>query len=201
MISGKYVDVSVYQKAKKGNHFCGDSYFFVEEDQIFLGVLADGLGSGEIAKESSQAVIDIVRQHKYKTVKEIIEICNKRLIGMRGAVMGILKIDFMDQTFTFSSIGNIGIIVLEHGVKKKRNIPSSGYLGSRYRGVKVMTEKLKKDTNFIVFSDGVMDKELSQCFFKDYNVDRITEAYAHYSDNTRQDDTTLLAIRYKGEKG
>ena len=90
---------------------------------------------------------------------------------------------------------------MEDGVKKKRNIPSSGYLGSRYRGVKVMTEKLKKATNFIVFSDGVMDKELSQYFFKDYNVGRITEAYAHYSDNTRQDDTTLMAIRYKGEKG
>lgn len=64
-----------------------------------------------------------------------------------------------------------------------------------------MTEKLSEGTNFIVFSDGVMDKELSQYFFKDYNVDRITEAYARYSDNIRQDDTTLLAIRYKGEKG
>lgn len=200
MISGKYVDVSVYQKSKKSNHLCGDSYFFVEEDHIFLGVLADGLGSGEIAKESSQAVIDIVKQHKYKTVKEIIELCNKQLIGMRGAVMGILKIDFISQNFTFSSIGNIGIIILENGVKRRRNIPSAGYLGSRYRGVKVMREKLSEGTNFIVFSDGVMDKELSQCFFQDYNVDRITEAYAHYSNNTRQDDTTLLAIRYKGEK-
>ncbi|WP_040983634.1 SpoIIE family protein phosphatase [Oceanobacillus jeddahense] len=201
MISGKYVDVSVYQKSKKGNHFCGDSYFFIEEDQMFLGVLADGLGSGEIAKESSQAVIDIVQQHKYKTVKQIIDLCNKQLIGMRGAVMGILKIDFVDQTFTFSSIGNIGIIILEKGCKKKRNIPSSGYLGSRYRGVKVMTEKLSEGTNFIVFSDGVKDKELSEYYFKDYKVERITDAYAQYSDSARQDDTTLMAIRYKGEKG
>ncbi|MFD1067137.1 SpoIIE family protein phosphatase [Oceanobacillus locisalsi] len=201
MISGKYVDVSVYQKSKKGNHFCGDSYFFIEEDQLFLGVLADGLGSGENAKESSQAVIDIVKQYKHQTVKEIIDLCNKQLVGMRGAVMGILKIDFIDQTYTFSSIGNIGIIILEQGCKKKRNIPSSGYLGSRYRGVKVMTEKLSDGTNFIVFSDGVKDKELSAYYFTDYNVERITDLYAQNIDNTRQDDTTLMAIRYKGEKG
>ncbi|WP_152655456.1 SpoIIE family protein phosphatase [Oceanobacillus sp. CFH 90083] len=200
MISGRYVDVSVYQKAKKGNHFCGDSYFFIEEDQIFLGVLADGLGSGEIAKESSQAVIDIVKQHKNKTVKEVVDLCNKELIGMRGAVMGILKIDLTDQTFSFSTIGNIGIIIFEKAGKKKRNIPSSGYLGSRYRGVKVMTEKLTEGTNFIVFSDGVQDKELSACYFKDCDVERITNAYAQYNDNSRQDDTTLMAIRYKGEK-
>ncbi|WP_080875339.1 SpoIIE family protein phosphatase [Oceanobacillus timonensis] len=201
MISGKYVDVSVYQKSKKGNHFCGDSYFFIEEDQLFLGVLADGLGSGEIAKESSQVVVDIVKQHKHQTVKEIIDLCNKQLVGMRGAVMGILKIDFIDQSFTFSSIGNIGIIILEQGCKKKRNIPSSGYLGSRYRGVKVMTEKLNDGTNFIVFSDGVKDKELSAYYFKDYNVERITDAYKQNIHHTRQDDTTLMAIRYKGEKG
>lgn len=201
MISGKYVDVSVYQQSKKGNHLCGDSYFFIEEDHMFLGVLADGLGSGAIAKESSQAVIDIVKEHKFKTVKEIVDLCNKKLLGMRGAVMGILKLDFIDQTFTFSSIGNTGIIILERGCKKKRNIPSSGYLGSRYRGVKAMTEKLTDGTNFIVFSDGVKDKELSAYYFKDYNVEQITDTYAQHSDGTRQDDTTLLAIRYKGEKG
>ncbi|GIO24310.1 SpoIIE family protein phosphatase [Oceanobacillus sp. J11TS1] len=201
MNSGKYVDVSVFQKSKKGNHLCGDSYFFIEEEQMFLAVLADGLGSGEIAKESSQIVVDIVEQHTDKTVEEIVKICNKQLIGMRGAVIGILKLDFMDQTFTFSTIGNIGIIVLENGVPKKRNIPSSGYLGSLYRSVKVMTQKLTKGTNFIMFSDGVMDKELSKYFFKDDNVERITETYAQYSDRTRHDDTTLMAIRYRGEKG
>lgn len=199
MISGKHVDVSVYQKPKKGNYLCGDSYFFIEEDHMFLGVIADGLGSGEIAKESSQIVVEVVEQHTDKTVKEIIQLCNKQLIGMRGAVIGILKIDFISQTFTFSSIGNIGIIIFENAGNKKRNIPNAGYLGSRYRDAKIMTEKLSKDTNFIIFSDGVLDKELSPCFFKDYNVGRITEAFEHYSDNTRADDTTLLAIRYRGE--
>lgn len=195
------MDVSIYQKSKKGNYLCGDSYFCIEDENMFLGVLADGLGSGGIAKESSQAVVEIIKDHLDRTVEELIRLCNKKLVKMRGAVVGILKIDFKNETYTFSSIGNIGVIILEDGAGKKRNIPNAGYLGTHYRAPKVMTEKVMKGTNFIMFSDGVMDKELSQGYFKDTDVDRITDAYAYLSDSSRNDDTTLMAIRYRNEQG
>ena len=192
--------VSVYQKAKKGNAYCGDSYFYTETKDEFVCALADGLGSGEFAMESSQAVIDIIKENKHASVEELVQKCNKILLGKRGVVLGILKINFNTEMYSFSSIGNIGIMTLANDNKKTRNIPKSGYLGGFKRPIKVVNYKLQKGTSFIMFSDGVKDKELSQCFFKEKDVDSITSAYAQTTEKDRADDTTLIAMRYPNIK-
>jgi len=190
------VDVSVFQKPKKGNFHCGDSYFYTETENEFICALADGLGSGEFAKESSQIVIDIIKSNVHSTVEQLVKTCNTQLLGKRGVVLGILKLDFQTRVSTFSSIGNIGIMYITNDKKKKRNIPNSGYLAGFKRPFKVMNQKLEKDMNFIMFSDGVLDKELSQCFFANEDVDSITKSYELMSEKDRHDDTTLIAIRY-----
>ncbi|WP_010651739.1 protein phosphatase 2C domain-containing protein [Oceanobacillus massiliensis] len=197
MNSGKRVKVSVFQKPKKGNYECGDSYFYTETENEFLCVIADGLGSGEFAKESSQIVIDIIKSNIHATVEQLVKVCNSQLQGKRGVVIGILKLDFANLISSFSSIGNIGIMSITNERQKKRNIPNAGYLAGYHRSFKVMKQELKPDMNFIMFSDGVMDKELSQCFFSNEDVDSITKTYEQTSNATRVDDTTLIAIRYE----
>src|SRR5699024_11712512 len=122
------MQVAIYQQAKKGKGFCGDSYFYSETESEFICAIADGLGSGKFAKESSQIVIDIIKNNRYDSVQQIIKKCNKQLYGKRGAVLGILKIDLNSHKYTFSSIGNIGLIIIDSNSKNRRNIFSSGYL-------------------------------------------------------------------------
>src|SRR5699024_9744477 len=98
-MNGTYVDVAVYQKTKVGNHLCGDSYFYKETDDGFICALADGLGSGEYAKESSDIVMDVIRHHMGASVKDLVKKCNKRLYGKRGVVLGILKFDFKTEMY------------------------------------------------------------------------------------------------------
>lgn len=200
MTVGSKIEVSVFQKAKKGNYHCGDSYFYIETENEFVCALADGLGSGEFAKESSQIVIDIIRNNIGATVEELVKICNARLLGKRGVVLGILRMDYGTQTSAFSSIGNIGIMSITKDEKKKRNIPNAGYLAGYHRPFKVMTQRLEPEMTFIIFSDGVLDKELSQRFFLNKDVRCITKAYEQTSNKIRMDDTTLIAVRYKSEK-
>lgn len=190
------VDVSVFQKPKKGNFHCGDSYFYKETENEFICALADGLGSGEFAKESSQIVIDIIQNNVHFTVEQLVKACNEQLQGKRGVVLGILKLDFQTQVSTFSSIGNIGIMSITNDKKKKRNIPNSGYLAGYNRPFKVMNQKLENGMNFVMFSDGVLDKELSQCFFANKDVRSITRSYERMIDKDRHDDTTLIVMRY-----
>jgi len=190
------IHVSVFQKAKKGNVYCGDSYFYTETKDEFVCALADGLGSGEFAMESSQAVIDIIKENNHTSVEEVVQKCNRVLVGKRGVVLGILKINFNTEMYSFSSIGNIGIMTMTNEKKKTRNIPKSGYLGGFKRPIKVVNHKLQKGTTFIMFSDGVEDKELSQCFFKEKDMDSITSSYAQTTGEIRADDTTLIAMRY-----
>lgn len=191
------VHVSVYQEAKKGNAFCGDSYFYVETEHHFVCALADGLGSGEYAMESSQAVINIIKENNDVSVEELVHKANQILAGKRGVVLGILRIDFNSEVYSFSSIGNIGIMTVTKDRKKVRNIPNTGYLAGYKRPIKVVNYKLQKGMNFIMFSDGVLDKELSQCFFINTDVKSITTTYEQTTDKNRQDDTTLIAVRYE----
>lgn len=199
MSSSSRVSVSVFQKAKKGNYHCGDSYFHTETENEFICALADGLGSGEYAKESSQIVMDIIQSNVAATVEQLVKACNTQLLGKRGVVLGILKLDFRTQISTFSSIGNIGIMIVSKDKKRKRNIPNAGYLAGYQRKFTVMKEKLESGMNFIVFSDGVINSELSQCFFSNKDVNSITRTYEHTSENDRRDDTTLIAMRYVSE--
>ncbi|MCZ0702676.1 negative regulator of sigma-B (phosphoserine phosphatase) [Natronobacillus azotifigens] len=188
--------VSVYQKPKIGNYYCGDSYFHQEFEDCFVCALADGLGSGESAKESSEAVMEIIKRNPIASIDELVKLSNKALVGKRGVVLGLLRLDFTKHSYTFASIGNIGMMTVGQGAVKKRNIPSSGYLGSFARPLKVIQDSLEDDMLFIMFSDGVISKDLSYRFFEKKDVEKITDIFSRYVDHNRPDDTTLMVMKY-----
>ncbi|WP_369414009.1 indirect negative regulator of sigma-B activity [Aquibacillus saliphilus] len=192
----EHVEVSVYQKAKKGNYYCGDSYYYNESENHFICALVDGLGSGEYAKESSQAVTTIIAQNDQASVEQIIKQSNKSLVGKRGVVLGVLKFNFLDQTYAFSSLGNIGVMTITTNNVKNRNIPNYGYLGSYPKQVKVFRGKLDEGMVFIMFSDGVNSTDLSSKYFFDKDVEKITKTFSSVSGKNQHDDTTLIAMRY-----
>ncbi|SDK31350.1 SpoIIE family protein phosphatase [Sediminibacillus albus] len=196
----KNMRVAVYQEAKKGNYYCGDSYYYQETDNEFICALADGLGSGEHAKESSQAVMDVVEENIHADVEQLIKICNERLVGKRGVVLGVLKINFLNDSYSFSSIGNIGIMTITDDQEKKRSIPNSGYLGGYRRPFKVFEGKMDPGMIFIMFSDGVNAMDLSAKYFLGKDVDRITETYSSLVGENKNDDTTLIAMKYSRNK-
>jgi len=193
----KKVKTAIFQKPKEGNYHCGDSYFYLETENEFLCAIADGLGSGEYAKESSQIVINIIRKNMDQPIESIIKICNEQLFGKRGVVLGVLKMYFRSSVYSFSSIGNIGIVVVDQNKKKKRNIPSSGYLAGYPRKFKVVQGKLEPNMNFVMFSDGVTDKDLSEMSVFGQSVDNIIQTFKYKSNPVRDDDTTLIAMRYE----
>lgn len=193
------VETAVFQKAKHNQYCCGDSYFYTETDHEYVCALADGLGSGEFAKESSDIVIGIIKENIHATVEQLIKKCNQKLSGKRGAVIGILRIDFRTGEYTFSSIGNIGILTISENGKKKRSIPNAGYLAGYHRPFKVVTDQFVSGMNFILFSDGVTDQDLSQWFLLSRDVHQVVQTFANYTEGEiRTDDTTLIAIRYDG---
>lgn len=190
------VAVSAYQVPKKGNYYCGDSYFYKETENGFICALADGLGSGEFAKESSQAVVDVIENNMDDSIERLVEKCNNALSHKRGAVLGLLRLDFEQEWYSFTSIGNIGIIVIPPNGKRKRNIPSAGYLSGYPRSYKVSQEKLSSGMLFFMFSDGVNERTLSSNTFVSTNVDYIMENFKHQQHKPYDDDTTFIAMKY-----
>ncbi|WP_096270962.1 SpoIIE family protein phosphatase [Paucisalibacillus globulus] len=191
------VKVAVFQEAKNGNNECGDSYFYRETENEFICALADGLGSGEFAKESSKIVIDIIKENYHSPVEELVKKCNEKLIGKRGTVLAILKIDYRSNNYSISSIGNVGVMTITGGNTRKRSVPNAGYLAGFNRKFKVVQEPLENEMNFVMYTDGVTSKELTERYFYEKDVERITKNFALKSKEKRKDDTTLIAIQYK----
>lgn len=192
------IEIAVYQKEKKGNSCCGDSYFYHDDGKTFVCALADGLGSGEYAMESSQTVINVVKENAHLPEKELARLCTQKLAGQRGVVVGILIINYDEQSFKFLSIGNIGLRTITSDFKKNRNIPNRGYLGGFQREFSVMKAKVEPNMKFILFTDGVTDEEISVDYFLYSNVDKIINTYKSVIDEPREDDTTLIALNYIG---
>nr|WP_079707981.1 indirect negative regulator of sigma-B activity [Paraliobacillus ryukyuensis] len=190
------MDISVFQQPKKGNYYCGDSYYYAETEDGFICALADGLGSGEFAKESSQAVMDVIKTNTKSSIEHIIKQCTQQLAGKRGAVLGILKVDFQEMNYSFSSIGNIGMMTISDESVKNRNIPNAGYLGGYPKPFKILRDKISDKMVFVMFSDGVNSLDLSSRFFLGKDVDKITESFSHYFSPIPSDDTTLIVMKY-----
>ena len=196
-----HVHISVYQKEKAGNYYCGDSYYYTETADGFLCVVADGLGSGEVAKESSQAVIDTIKEHPHASGDVLVKLLNQALIGKRGVVLGILRLNYHEKMYSYTSIGNIGLMTIDQATLKKRNIPIPGYLGVYPRKMKEVRDTLEEGTLFAVFSDGVHAKELSHVLFQSDDVHDITDQFHDTMIDKRDDDTTLLVLRYLPNRG
>jgi len=196
----RHVDVSVFQKSKQGNYYCGDSYYYLETETGFLAIVADGLGSGQVAKESSQAVIDVVKLNPDLQTDQLMRLCNKALVGKRGVVLGMLRLRYDEQVYRYSSIGNIGLMTINQETLKKRNIPISGYLGVFPRKVKEITEPLEGGMIFALFSDGVHARELSHVLFQLTDVHEMTDTFKDLMANDRDDDTTLVVVKYQPEQ-
>ncbi|WP_370551179.1 PP2C family serine/threonine-protein phosphatase [Halobacillus sp. GSS1] len=190
------MDLSIFQKAKKGNYYCGDSYFYKETDDAFLCALADGLGSGEMARESSKAVMEVIEEHPDLTLEALIKKCNEVLVGKRGVVLGILRIDFDNRTYSYSSIGNIGVITVDPDGKRNRNIPLAGYLSGYPRKLRISRGTVQKGMIFLMFSDGVNDRRLSSNLTHSKDVEQITQQYKELYGQSRDDDITLIAMAY-----
>ncbi|WP_102029365.1 SpoIIE family protein phosphatase [Salirhabdus sp. Marseille-P4669] len=194
----KRIDVAVFQQAKQGNFCCGDSFFTIEKDSKFICVLADGLGSGKMAKESSAAVVEVVQHNPLASMEEIIANCNNKLMDKRGAVIGILMIDLDTSTYALTSIGNIGIVSISPNGQQVKSVPTYGYLSGGKHPFHITNGDIEPGQVFLMYSDGVKDKELLKQTKYLGNIDHIVKYYEGIHKQTdEKDDTTLIVLKYK----
>jgi phosphoserine phosphatase RsbX len=147
--------VSSYQKPKKGNDLCGDSFYVTETDDYLICAVADGLGSGKMAKEASGAATDIIDQNHIETVEQLMHLCNDGLRHTRGAVIAIVKVDYKNQTATYSGVGNIRFMISAERQRAVHPLPKVGFLVGKPERFKVQDFNFEKELTFMLYSDGM----------------------------------------------
>jgi phosphoserine phosphatase RsbX len=147
--------VSSYQKPKKGNDLCGDSFYVKETEDYLICAVADGLGSGKMAKEASGAATDIIDQNHHETVEGLMHLCNEGLRHTRGAVIAIVKVDYHNHTATYSGVGNIRFMISAERQRAIHPLPKVGFLAGKPEKFKVQDFKFENELTMMLYSDGM----------------------------------------------
>ncbi|WP_257351841.1 PP2C family serine/threonine-protein phosphatase [Pseudalkalibacillus decolorationis] len=159
MIEGnvdQQVNISAFQRSKKEGQCNGDSYMVKETDEYFICLVADGLGSGEAARDASSKAVEIVEKHHSLDVKSLMSMCNEALYQTRGAVITLFKCYFKEQKLEYCGVGNIRFVISAPNGKIVNPLSKSGFLSGRPSNFAVKQLDYQKDSMFIVYSDGIV---------------------------------------------
>ncbi|WP_075619249.1 PP2C family serine/threonine-protein phosphatase [Paenisporosarcina indica] len=157
VIKHPFLEVFVYQEAKEGNKESGDTYFTYMNEQYFLCAIADGLGNGPIARQSSEIIPLILAEYHHETIDELLLRCNELMYQKRGAAVAIMKVDFIAKTLEYSCVGNIKFYMTRRDDEKMiYPLPVMGYLSGRPQKLRTQLYTYKPGDLFLLHSDGVV---------------------------------------------
>ncbi|RIW32755.1 phosphoserine phosphatase [Bacillus salacetis] len=185
------IEVYAKQVAKGKNPYCGDSFFFTSTDDYFICILADGLGSGEFAYESSNAVVELVEKHHHEDVSTLIDYCNQELMHKRGAAVAIMKAYYGSNEFEYSCVGNIRFYLYSSGGKMTYPLPVTGYLSGRPQKYRTQRFTYEPQSKFLLHSDGLNITNIKSLLQNSNSLRKINDEISlRLADPT--DDTTFI---------
>lgn len=181
-ILNEHVEAYIYQEAKQGNRESGDTYFVHSEPNYSIFAIADGLGSGPIARQSSEIIPKVLNEHHNESLDELLSRCNEYMIQKRGAAVAIVKIDYKQKTIQYSCVGNVRFYMLQGGEKMIYPLPVMGYLSGKPQKLKTQEYPYLPGDIFFLHSDGVLPRSPksllreSHCSYELYkNVEQLVK--------------------------
>ncbi len=189
-------DVSAVQRAKKNKSCCGDSFFIHETSDYLICALADGLGSGQGAHDASIAAVDVVRDHHEMPLDQLMEIVNRSLFHLRGAVVTIFRVDYHRKVISVCGVGNIKLLIFPEQGKAITPFSKPGFLSGRPLNFNVQEFPYPDNGMFLIHSDGInlMSRQIpaiKSLYYADDSAEtgNYLRELVKYNEN---DDMTLL---------
>ncbi|MDQ0233612.1 PP2C family serine/threonine-protein phosphatase [Metabacillus malikii] len=189
--SNDFVHTLAFQIPKQGKICCGDSFYINATEDYLICALADGLGSGEYANESSSAICTLVEENHHEDVEVLIDLCNKVLRNKRGATVSILKVDFKSKKFTYSSVGNIRFVFSLPSGSYIYPIPILGYLSGKPQKYRTQTYSYERGSKFIIHTDGLVLPAVKELLNQSHSVEELSQSLSKYT-KVGNDDLTYI---------
>lgn len=187
------VQVETYQRAKKGNVHCGDSFYIKETDEYLLCVVADGLGSGEQAMIASSAVTETANRYCDDSVDELMAKCNEAVRNTRGAAVAILKFYKHTYKFAYNNIGNIRFYLYSPEGVLTYPLPVKGFLSGRVQQrFRTQTFAFQPESRFLIHTDGLELKEVKSMFVRPVSIEQLSSQIQHSILSTNDDITYVI---------
>lgn len=190
--SNKHVHALAYQQKKEGKTICGDSFFMNATEDYYICVVADGLGSGEGAFDSSSLISEVVERYQHEEVTEIMNYCNEALRGKRGATISIMKVDVRKKVFSFSSVGNVRFVVYTPSGGFIYPLPVLGYLSGKPQKFKTYSYSYERGSKFLFHTDGLRALGLKSLLKDFHSIEEISNHLEIYTNNKNDDITYIV---------
>ncbi|WP_442597620.1 PP2C family serine/threonine-protein phosphatase [Neobacillus sp. D3-1R] len=188
----KNIEVYAHQSTKVGKTQCGDGYFFIETEDYFICVVADGLGSGKYAHEASSAVTEIIEKNHQESVESLMKECNRVLFEKRGAAVSIFKVYFHSREFVYSCVGNIRFYLYTPNGHLIYPLPVSGYLSGRPQVYHTQRFSYEPNSKFLIHSDGFVYQGIKNLLKPYLSVKTISDEIARKFGQSNDDATVIV---------
>ncbi|MCM3112275.1 PP2C family serine/threonine-protein phosphatase [Lederbergia lenta] len=191
-LENEFLEAHGFQTSKGNNIFCGDSFYMTVTEEYFLCVVADGLGSGKYANESSQAVTSVVRSNIDESVDTLMDYSNKVSLRKRGAAVAIFKADFAQRKFEYSCVGNIRFYIYSPSGKLTYPMPVTGYLSGRPQKFRTQKFSYEPNSKFLIHSDGFTNVNTRTVLGSGLSVSSLTDHLKAKQENATDDMTFIV---------
>jgi negative regulator of sigma-B (phosphoserine phosphatase) len=144
-------------RPKTGQRVSGDAYLIIDEGKTCLATVVDGLGSGSEAAHASRLALATVGEQPWAELTDILRQCHLALLGTRGAVMSLLRIEFgagaRGGQVSYAGVGNVDF----HGQSASNFSAWNAYgiIGSRFPKVQVFQGLYTPGDLFVLSTDGI----------------------------------------------
>ncbi|MDT0684362.1 SpoIIE family protein phosphatase [Roseicyclus sp. F158] len=132
---------------------CGDDWFVRQIPGRADVLLCDGLGHGPKAAEASAEVLDAARAADVAPEDMMMHL-TRALVGTRGAVAAMIRVDLETSTLSYSALGNITTMLVGRSGSKRIAVRDGRIGGAPTHGY-AETLPLEPGDMIIMHSDGL----------------------------------------------
>jgi negative regulator of sigma-B (phosphoserine phosphatase) len=173
----------------------GDAGFIrIEDGQLFIG-LVDGAGHGPKAHSIAQASRDFLEENRDQELPALMSRLHEELLGSRGGVAIIGKLD--SETFQLRYVGIGNIFLRKVGNPSVRAVTQDGVIGYHIRTPREKTMLFSGGDVLVMHSDGISSQFDENDYPEIQNDDAQTIAknlIKRFGKNN--DDATCVVVRF-----
>lgn len=153
-------EVAILGRAGPDDPVSGDTATVVRTDGGLIAAAVDGLGHGPAAREAAARALDVVHDASDLPLEEVITRADRELVGSRGAVMALIRIDLAAATVTHAAMGNVTTRVHAADGGFRAFVSAAGTLGVTRPGRRLLAETAPFAAPQVVTiaSDGIVSR-------------------------------------------
>lgn len=152
-------EVGIFGRALAHEPVSGDHAAFVRDGDVLTLGLADGIGHGPLAHDASGRAITAFQEHHGLSPSAVLEACHTAVVGSRGAVMAVARLDAGAGTVEHAAVGNI-MTRIERWRNSRIFTGSSATLGARGPRRKPLAETVTIEPTevLMMYTDGLTSR-------------------------------------------